>query len=276
MRCIGTDASDDHRPELDPSVYHAMELSHSPPLMDHLQELGALVTLTLFLGPRLKGISLKLDLSKPIFATVSVLESLKVCTLSLEYLVVSGPAQLSTVICETACSLQYLQVLRVQNMSLSSEQIHHLSLFNLIELKMEITEDVVMHRPSADNQAKSFLTLCVLCIQIREWVIAEAFFETYLQPSILEKVEIDISERPLSDDIHRLLTTMHQCCTLSFLISITITSSFFILSMTSSIPQYSIFYLCSPIWSMWTFHYPFHSRKLMICSSTPWHWHGHG
>lgn len=231
MTHIGTFGSDYRHPELDPSIYHAMELSRAPPLLNHLRQLGDFVAPTLFLGPSLKGFSLSLRSATPIFESVSILESLKVRTPSLEYLDIVGlggvdSVQLPAVVCETARSLQHLQSLKVHNESLSFEHIHHLSLCNLVQLEVGITEDMLMHIPSAENRAQSFLTLRVLAIRARRWAIAEAFFEAYLQPSTLEKVEIEISERPSSDDVHRLLIIMHRCCSPSFLNSIAITSDF--------------------------------------------------
>jgi hypothetical protein len=228
MRHLRKDCSDYHHPELDPGIYHAMELSRALPLLDHLQQLGTFVTPTLFLGPRLKGLSLSLGCTDTIFENVPILESLKVHTPSLEYLDVGGMdlAPLSTLICETARSLQHLRVLKVHYKYLSFEHICHLSLSNLVQLDVGISEDTLMHRPSADNRTQSFLTLHVLTIRTtRQWAIAEAFFEAYLQLSTLEKVEIEICQRPLSDDIHQLLTIMHQCCSPTFLNGIAITST---------------------------------------------------
>lgn len=106
-----------------------------------------------FWGPKLKGFSLRLGLAEPIFESASILESLKICTLSLEYLLVSGPAQLSAVICETARSLQHLRVLKVPYIRLTSEYIHHLSLSNLVELEAALDEDGLTRRARVCRQS---------------------------------------------------------------------------------------------------------------------------
>jgi len=222
-------------PAFDFSVFRAIELSRRPlPLLPNLQRLDTLSSnghplwnVAPLLGPKLKHFSLQVSsfgTEDSIFERVSVLASLQVHSPFLESLEVSDPIkQLSLVISETICSLQYLHVLKLGATSLTPECINHLStLSNLMDLEVIIAENSVMQAPSPSSRATLFPALQALVILTNLWATADAFFEAYLQPSSLERVEFQVNESPTNGHFHRLFTMMRKCCSLGSLTDITL------------------------------------------------------
>jgi hypothetical protein len=219
-------------PAFDLSVFRAIELSRRPlPLLPNLQRLDTLSSnghplwnVAPLLGPKLKHFSLQVGTGDGIFERVSVLASLKVHSPFLESLEVSDPTeQLSSVISGTICSLQHLRVLKLGATSLTPECINHLStLSNLTDLEVVIAENSVIQAPSPSSRATLFPALQALVILTNLWATADAFFEAYLQPSSLERVEFQVNETPTNAHFHRLFTMMRKCCSLGSLTGITL------------------------------------------------------
>lgn len=220
-------------PALDHSAFRIIELSRRPlPLLPNLRYLNTFASadhplwnMSPLLGHKLKHFSLDLFGSKKsLLLNTSVLASLLVHTPFLEYLQVSNlnsTQQFSSFLSGTLCSLQHLRVLRLGYTSLTSECINHLStLSNLADLEITITRDTNVQSASATICATSFPALRVLIIRTELWVIADAFIETYLQPSSLEMVTFRVDEAPMNGHFHRLFTTMRRCCSLRSLTDI--------------------------------------------------------
>jgi hypothetical protein len=224
-------------PALDLSVFRTIELSRRLlPLLPNLQHVDTfsskghpLWDVAPVLGPKLKHFSLLLvGTGDCIFERVSVLASLKVHSPFLESFEVSGPIQqLSSVLIGTVCSLQHLRVLKLGATSLTPECINHLStLSHLTDLEVTIAEaqGSVMQAASASSRATSFPALQALVILTKLWATADAFFEAYLQPLSLKRVEFQVNEPPTNEHFHQLFTTMRKCCSLRSLTGITVLS----------------------------------------------------
>jgi hypothetical protein len=224
---------------LDISVFRIIQLSCRPlPLLPNLQHLDALSSgdhtlwnVAPLLGPKLKHFSLlslgtggssALEKTSTILARTSVLASLKVYTPFLEYLEVSGKTkQLSSVISGTVCSLQHLRVLKLGTTALTPECINHLpTMSNLADLEVTIARDSVMHAASTIIWEASFPALRALVILTELWATVDAFFEAYLQPSSLVRVEFQVDQTPTNEHFHQLFTTMRKCCSLGSLTGI--------------------------------------------------------
>jgi len=232
MRHLLDTCSNRPGPELDLSVFRTIDLSRRPlPLLPNLQHLDTfsshghpLWNVVPLLGPKLKHFSLYSVGTREscIFERVSILASLKVHSPFLESLEVSGPIQqLSLVLIGTVCSLQHLHVLKLGATSLTSECINHLStLSNLTDLEVTIPEDSIMQAASASSCATSFTALQAFVILTDLWATVDAFFEAYLQPSSLKRVEFQVHEPPTNSHFHQLFTTMRKCCSLGSLTGI--------------------------------------------------------
>jgi len=91
---------------------------------------------------------------------------------------------------------------------------------NLADLEVTIASDSIMHAASATIFGASFPALRTLVILTELWATADAFFEAYLQPSSLERVEFQVGQPPTNKHFHQLFTTMRKCCSLSSLTGI--------------------------------------------------------
>jgi hypothetical protein len=78
----------------------------------------------------------------------------------------------------------------------------------------------MMQAASASSRGTSFPALQALVILTELWSTADAFFEAYLQPSSLERVEFQVNETPTNAHYHQLFTTMRKCCSLGSLTGI--------------------------------------------------------
>lgn len=229
MRHLETFGSD---PALDLGIFFTIELSRRPlPLLPNLRRLDtfcskahSLWNVAPLLGPTLEHFSLHsfggTDFEDRRIFEVSILASLKVHSPFLESLEVSGSIQQSSlVLIGTICSLKYLRVLKLGTTSLTSECINHLStLSNMTDLEVTIAENNVMQAES--SCATSFPALQVLVIMTDLWMTADTFFEAYLQPSSLKRVEFRVNEHPTNGHFHQLFTMMRKCCSLGSLTGI--------------------------------------------------------